>query len=59
MAQNMKKNKGKGENIPVKKDIIGYTFRLIFAPSLTSDSIGTESFSIYETSFVKLGVHVN
>lgn len=41
MAQNMKKAKGKNEAMNVKREITGYVFRLIFAPSLTSDSIGT------------------
>ena len=43
----------------VKREITGYVFRLIFAPSLTSDSIGTESFSTFETKYVRIGVHVN
>ena len=57
--QTMKKNKGKNEAPAPKKEIIGYAYRLIFAPSLTSDAIGSESFSIFETPFVKSGVHVD
>ena len=31
----------------------GFTYKLVFGPSLTSDSIGTENFSTYELGFVK------
>ena len=54
----MKKNKGKND-APIKREIYGYAYRLIFAPSLTSDAIGSENFSIFETPFVKANIHVD
>ena len=41
MAQNMKKAKGKGDVPMPQREITGYVFRIIFAPSLTSDAIGS------------------
>lgn len=40
IAQNMKKKKDKAD-VPIQKQLIGFTYRLVFAPSLTSDSIGS------------------
>jgi len=35
-----KKKDGKSEPTPAR-ELVGFTYRLIFAPSLTSDSIGS------------------
>lgn len=58
MSQNMKKKKDKLD-VPAAKEISGYTYRLVFAPSLTSDAINSDTFNFYDLPFVRPGVHVN
>lgn len=41
MAQNMKKKKDNKPDAPVQKELIGFNYKIIFGPSLTSDSIGS------------------
>ena len=40
LAQNMKKKKDKNDTLP-QRQLVGYTYKIVFAPSLTSDSIGS------------------
>jgi len=58
LAQNMKKKKDKPE-APAPKEISGFNYKLVFAPSLTSDSIGSEMFNFFDLPFVKPGAHVD
>ena len=55
---NMKKKKDK--NIPeVEREPYAYSYKIVFAPSLTSDTISSNLFYFYELPYVKAGVHLN
>lgn len=59
IAQNMKKKKDNKPDAPIQRELVGYNYKIIFAPSLTSDAIGSENFSVFDLPFVKAGTHVD
>ena len=58
IPQNIRKKKEKGQ-LPTEKKPIRFVYRLVIAPSLTSESVRGDLFKFYDMPFVRAEHHLN